>query len=59
MSGRRREQAWQAGHNARLKCKPRTSCDRRLGTIFYDDWQDGYNDADNQLWHINVAEPKS
>jgi hypothetical protein len=43
MSEYRRKQAYDAGRKAALGGKPRSSCKRQQGTIFYDDWNDGYD----------------
>jgi len=56
MTEYRREQAWQAGHKARLANKPQTACNRQHGTIFYDDWHDGWMHADNELARQNPSE---
>ena len=42
MANNRRHEAWAAGQKAALDGKPESSCRRRPGTIFYDDWHDGY-----------------
>ena len=42
MTEHRRKQAWDAGAKAAREGKPRTACNRQRGTIFFDDWQDGY-----------------
>ena len=47
MSEYRRIQASKAGAKAHAAGKPRSSCNRQRGTIFYDDWQDGYSASEN------------
>lgn len=42
MSDHRREKAWQAGKKAGMAGKPATANNRQQGTIFYDDWHDGW-----------------
>ena len=48
MSDYRREQAWKAGYKAARDGKSRETCNRRQGTIFWDDWHDGYNDGERE-----------
>ena len=48
MSEYRRRQAYQAGRKAAEQGKPRSACNRERGTIFFDDWQDGYEDVLNR-----------
>lgn len=43
MSEYRRMLACIAGEKAARAGKPRPSCNRERGTIFYDDWMDGYD----------------
>ena len=43
MSDFRREQAWRAGAKASSEGKPETANSRQKGTVFYDDWWDGWN----------------
>lgn len=38
----RRNQAWNAGAKARREGKPEAANNRQPGTIYYDDWHDGY-----------------
>lgn len=45
MSDYRRRLAFQHGKAAALRGKPETSCNRQPGTIFYDDWHDGYREG--------------
>jgi hypothetical protein len=44
----RRGQAFAAGRKAATEGKPRTACNRQCGTIYYDDWMDGYEEAARQ-----------
>lgn len=46
MSDYRRQQAWTAGKKAALAGKPRSSCNRQRGTIFFDDWMDGFGEGE-------------
>lgn len=46
MSEYRRKQAWEAGVKAQRAGKPPSACKRPRGTIFYDDWHDGYRWAE-------------
>jgi hypothetical protein len=43
VSDYRRNLAWVAGKKAAMSSKPKTVCNRERGTIYYDDWMDGYN----------------
>lgn len=45
MSEYRRTQAFQAGRRAGLAGRPEETNNRRRGTIFFDDWQDGWNEG--------------
>ncbi len=47
VSASRRDLAWTAGYNAQLAGKSREACNRQPGTIYFDDWHDGYNHAEN------------
>lgn len=38
----RRHLAWEAGRKAAMTDRPETANNRFPGTIFYDDWCDGY-----------------
>ena len=49
VSDRRRNLAWLAGERAARQGKPASSCDRIRGTIYYDDWMDGFEHAGGQL----------
>lgn len=40
----RRHLAWTAGKMAAKAGKSRATCNRENGTIYFDDWHDGYND---------------
>lgn len=42
----RRRQAWFAGRKAAEANKPKTACNRQRGTIYYDDWMDGWLEID-------------
>lgn len=46
----RRGLAWKAGQKARSADKGRETCNRERGTIYYDDWQDGWMHEDERLW---------
>ena len=46
MSDYRRMQAAKAGYKAALEGRPRSVCNRQRGTIFFDDWHDGYNEGE-------------
>lgn len=46
MSDYRRALAFKAGKKAALAGKSRETCNRQRGTIFFDDWQDGYNEGE-------------
>lgn len=48
MSDYHRRKAWQAGNKAFRDGLPRSACTRPQGTIYYDDWHDGYNDAERE-----------
>lgn len=50
VSDYRRGQAWKAGKAAHQRGKPRASCKRQRGTIYFDDWHDGYNDSENEAY---------
>jgi hypothetical protein len=45
MSEYRRMQAYKAGKKAHADGKPHTANNRERGTIFYDDWADGWIEA--------------
>jgi hypothetical protein len=47
MSEYRRQLAWKAGAKAWRDGKPKSSCTRQRGTIFWDDWHDGFEHAEN------------
>lgn len=42
MSDYRRNQAWQAGRKAAQQGKPLGANPRQRGTIYFDDWDDGW-----------------
>jgi len=46
----RRDLAWKSGQKARLAGKGREVCKRERGTIYFDDWQDGWMHEDDRLW---------
>ena len=56
MSDYRRQQAWTAGNKAGKAGKPRESNNRQRGTIFYDDWADGWEEADNERWRAGEGD---
>lgn len=43
----RRSLAFKAGAKAAREMKPKGVCNREQGTIYYDDWHDGYNEVEN------------
>jgi ribosome modulation factor len=45
MSDHRRRKAYVAGEQAARDGKGREACTRQRGTIFYDDWMDGWESA--------------
>ena len=45
VSDYRRNQAWKAGNKAAKAGKPRSTNNRQRGTIYYDDWCDGYEEG--------------
>jgi hypothetical protein len=45
MSEYRRHLAFKAGRKAALEGKPATANNREWGTIFFDDWDDGWNEG--------------
>jgi hypothetical protein len=45
MSDYRRRLAYQAGRKAALSGKPETANNREWGTIYFDDWADGWQSA--------------
>jgi ribosome modulation factor len=49
MSDYRRNQAFQAGRKAALAGKTKETCNRQPGTIFFDDWHDGFEEVTQQL----------
>jgi hypothetical protein len=48
ISTTRRQQAWKAGQKARADGKPEDANNRLFGTIYYDDWSDGWGYEDRQ-----------
>lgn len=42
ISEHRRNLAWLAGDRAARNGKSEDACDRQPGTIYFDDWHDGY-----------------
>ena len=56
MSNYRRRRAWEAGKKAALAGKPKTANNRERGTIFYDDWCDGWNEGEREtLYECSVC----
>lgn len=51
MSDILRHKAWTSGNKASKAGKKVTSCRYKQGTIYYDDWCDGFNDHQNTLPH--------
>lgn len=47
--------AFRAGRKARLAGKPNTANNRERGTVYYDDWWDGWNEEDNRINDVNSA----
>lgn len=45
----RRQLAYAAGKKARQQGKPTTANNRQEGTIYADDWWDGWNEEDNRV----------
>jgi hypothetical protein len=45
----RRAKAWMAGKEAALEGASRTSCNREAGTIYFDDWHDGFDEGEREL----------
>lgn len=43
----RRGLAWRAGVRAHQQGRTRETCDRPRGTIYFDDWQDGFSTSEN------------
>lgn len=43
--GRKRQDAWDAGYTAAVHGKTRAACREEAGTVFYDDWCDGYEEG--------------
>lgn len=52
MSEYRRRQASLAGAKAFRDGKSRETCNRPNGTVFFDDWHDGYNAAEREAERI-------
>lgn len=48
MSDYRRNLAWKAGRKAQRTGKSPETCNRQPGTIFFDDWHDGYRAAEQE-----------
>lgn len=48
MTEYRRRLAFKAGRKAALIGRQRTANNRERGTIFYDDWSDGYDDGERE-----------
>ncbi len=48
MSEYQRMLAYEAGKKAALAGKPETANNRERGTIFFDDWYDGWADGDRE-----------
>lgn len=55
VSEHRRHLAWNAGQKAFEAGKPKTANNRQRGTIYYDDWSDGWNDARNKAEGLTDA----
>lgn len=50
VSEHRRRLAYVAGTKARAAGKPAAANNREPGTIYYDDWWDGWNEEDNRRY---------
>lgn len=48
MSEHRRRLAFKAGKKAALNGKPETENNRQRGTIFFDDWYDGWAEGERE-----------
>ena len=48
VSDYRRGQAWTAGAKAQRNGKTKDACNREKGTIYFDDWHDGFEYAKNE-----------
>ena len=48
--------AFKAGRKARLAGKPITANNRERGTVYYDDWWDGWNEEDNRINDAMLAQ---
>lgn len=61
MSDYRRSLAWKAGRKAAIAGKSENANNRQSGTIFYDDWCDGWNDGlrERELSAWSDAHPSS
>lgn len=46
ISDYRRNLAWKAGQQACLRGQSRKTCRRQPCTIYFDDWHDGYSEAE-------------
>ena len=55
VSDRRRRAAWSAGYQARKDGKSPAANDRPQGTIYFDDWADGFQAASNTICAIDPA----
>jgi hypothetical protein len=53
VSDYRRGLAFKAGEKAARASKSRETCDRQRGTIYFDDWQDGYENASHHAGETN------
>ena len=48
ISEHRRRMAWTAGKKAALSGKPRDTNNRTRGTIYFDDWADGWDEGERE-----------
>lgn len=58
MSEYRRGLAYTAGKKAALAGKLRTANNRQPGTIFHDDWGDGFDEGERQYDAAKIAEAR-
>lgn len=55
ISNYRSRLAFKAGRKARQLGKPSTANNREPGTVYYDDWWDGWNEEDNRIFFNEKA----
>lgn len=54
VNNQRREKAFQAGRKAALASLTEEECKEPCGTIYYDDWFDGYEEGKREIWQKNA-----